>query len=307
MKPLQIVLLMVAGAVGGAVVMRVWQRVQPAAREAVVARDTASAPVGKPASVPPPAAEPSVAVKPVPAPAPVTSAEPPAHPSRFSARREATRPRPVHRIQPASKPKPALVAKVEPAPVSSLPVAVPAAEAPQPPALLPSSRAHTEPENATPSYPQSAPPPPEPPHMVTLNTGMLIPVCLVDGLSSERNRPGDTFIATLDRELVVDGFVIAERGSLVEGRVVAVDRGGNVRGMAALAVELTRLYTSDRQRVAIQTDSFERRSEPPQREDAEKVGAGDVLPTRGKPATLPSEIRLNFRLRAAVTLTEKRG
>jgi hypothetical protein len=44
---------------------------------------------------------------------------------------------------------------------------------------------------------------------------LLIPVCLVDGLSSELNRPGDTFIATLDKELVVDGFVIAERGSLV--------------------------------------------------------------------------------------------
>lgn len=275
MKPLQIVLLMVAGAVGGAVVMRVWQRPQPAAREAVVARDTPSAPVGEPASVPPPA--------------PVASTEPPAHPSRFSARRAATRPRPVHRIQPASKPEPALVAKVEPAPVSS------------PPALVLSSPARTEPENAAPSYPQSAPPPPEPPHLVTLNTGMLIPVCLVDGLSSERNRPGDTFIATLDKDLAVDGFVIAGRGSLVEGRVVAVDRGVQVRGMAALAVELTRLYTSDRQRLAIQTDSFERRSEPPQREDAVKVGVGDMLLTRGQPATLPSKIRLSFRLRADAT------
>jgi hypothetical protein len=165
----------------------------------------------------------------------------------------------------------------------------------------------TEPENAIPSYPQSAPPPPEPPHTVTLNTGSLIPVRLVDGLSSERNMPGDTFIAALDKDLAVDGFVIAERGALVEGRVVAVDRGGEVRGLAALAVELTRLRTSDGQRVAIQTDSFERRSEPPQREDAEKVRAGAVPLTRGKPATLPSEIRLNFRVRAAVTLTEKRG
>ena len=47
---------------------------------------------------------------------------------------------------------------------------------------------------------------------------------LVDGLSSERNGPGDTFAATLDKEVVVDGFVIAERGARVEGRVVAVDR-----------------------------------------------------------------------------------
>lgn len=299
MKPLEIGLLVVAGAVSGAVLMRVWQRPEPAARQVVVARN--------PVSVPPPAAEPLAADQPVTAPAPVTSTEPPTHPSLFPAKRKATRPRPVHRIQPARKLEPVVVAKVEPAPVSSPPAAVPAAEAPQPPAPLRSSPVRTEPENAIPSYPQSAPPPPEPPHMVTLNTGSLIPVRLVDGLSSERNMPGDTFIATLDKELVVDGFVIAERGAWVEGRVVAVDRGGEVRGLAALAVELTRLYTSDGQRVAIQTDSFERRSEPPQKEDAEKVRAGAVSLRRGKPATLPSEIRLNFRVRAAVTLTEKRG
>jgi hypothetical protein len=166
---------------------------------------------------------------------------------------------------------------------------------------------------------------------------MLIPVRLVDGLSSERNSPGDNFTATLDKELVVDGFVIAERGARVEGRVVASDRGGKVRGVAALAVELTRVHTSDGQRVAVQTDSFERRAEATQGQDAEKIGggaavgaiigaiagggkgaaigagvgggagAGDVLLTRGKPATLPSETRISFRLRAPVTLTEKRS
>ena len=159
---------------------------------------------------------------------------------------------------------------------------------------------------------------------------------LVDGLSSERNAPGDAFLATLDRELVADGFVIAERGARVEGRVVTVDRGTKVHGGAALVLELTQLHTSDHQTVAIQTESFEKRSEPNRNTDAEKVGggaaigaiigaiagggkgaavgagagagagAGDVLLTR-KPATLPSETRITFRLRNAVTLTEKFG
>jgi hypothetical protein len=163
---------------------------------------------------------------------------------------------------------------------------------------------------------------------------MLIPVRLVDGLSSERSMPGDTFIATLDKELVVDGFVIAERGARVEGRVVASDRGGKVKGVAGLTVELTRLGTSDGQNVAIQTDSFEKRAQQTRRQDAEKVGAGaaigavigavaggkgaaigagvgggagagDVLLTRGDAARLPSETRISFRLRAPVTLTER--
>jgi hypothetical protein len=164
---------------------------------------------------------------------------------------------------------------------------------------------------------------------------MLLPVRLVDGLSSERNAPGDAFLATLDKELVVDGFVIAERGARVEGRVVASGPGSRMKGVAGIAVELTRLHTSDGQSVAIQTDSFERHAEPARSEDAEKVaagavigavvggmagggkgaaigagvgggaGAGDVMLTRGKPATLPSETRISFRLRAALTLTEQ--
>lgn len=210
------------------------------------------------------------------------------------------------------------VAQSEPAPV----VAPPA----QP---VPPVRA--EPENATPTPPPS---PPEP-HKVTLNAGLLLPVRLVDGLSSERNAPGDAFLATLDQELVVDGFVIAERGARVEGRVVASDRGGKMKGVAGIAVELTRLHTSDGQNVAIRTDSFERHAEQTRGGDVEKVavgaavgavigaaagggkgaaigagvgggaGAGDVMLTRGKPATLPSETRISFRLRAPLTLTEQ--
>jgi len=148
--------------------------------------------------------------------------------------------------------------------------------------------------------------------------------------------PGDTFAATLDQELVADGFVIAERGARVEGRVAAVDRGGKVKGMASLSVELTRVRTSDGQNVAIETDAFAKQAEQSRRQDAEKVGAGaaigavvgaiagggkgaaigagvgggagagGVLLTRGDAARLPTETRISFRLRAPVTLTEQR-
>jgi hypothetical protein len=170
---------------------------------------------------------------------------------------------------------------------------------------------------------------------VTLNAGTLIPVRLVDGLTSERNVPGDGFTATLDKEIVVDGFVIAERGARVEGRVVSSDKGGRVKGVSAIQVELLRLRTSDGQTVEVQTDGFERRAEESRRQDAAKVGAGaafgavigaiagggkgaaigagvgggagagTVMATRGNAATLPSETRVTFRLRAPVTITEK--
>jgi len=319
MKPLQIALLVVAGALGGAVVMKVWQRPQPA-----------------PAPAPPVVAQvetPAPAPEAVPAPAPVepTAVQPaPVKPIPTPAKRVA--PLRVPHSQPMRRPEPVIVAKSEPAVVKPAPAPEPQAppQPVEPPPPTPPAR--TEPENVTPP-----PPPPEPePARVTLNAGMLIPVRLVDGLSSERNVPGDTFTATLYRELVVDGFVIAERGARVEGRVVAANRGSKMKGVSTLSVELTRIHTSDGQDVAIQTDSFERLSDPSQLTNAEKIGggaavgaiigaiagggkgaaigagvgggagAGDVLLTR-RAATLPSETRITFRLRAPVTLTEKRS
>lgn len=312
MKPVHIVLLVLAGALGGAVVMRLAQR-PVAAPVPVVAQAPAAVPV--PAVAP---AEQPAAVPPT-APAAAESKPSPAPPP---ARKAVSKPH--HR--PAAAAAPVVVAQAPP--TMSAPTPAPPVETPAAPPISP---ARPEPENVTP-----APPPPEP-HKVTLNAGILLPVRLVDGLSSERNHPGDTFTATLDKELVVDGFVIAERGARVEGRVVAADPGGKVKGVAALAVELTRLHTSDGQHIAIATDSFERHAEQSHRQDAAKVGvgaavgavigaiagggkgaaigagvgggagAGDVLLTRGKPVTLPSETRVNFRLRSPVTVTEKRG
>jgi hypothetical protein len=321
MKPLHVAVLVVVGALCGAGVMRVWQRPRPV---------PAPAPAAAPAQPAAPAPEP-VAAQPVAAPpvaTPAVEPQPPAAPA----------PGKKH-VARAAKPAVRHQQPVRQEPVRSEPVTVaqagapPAAPVVNPPAPVQNPPARTEPENVTPSEP--APPPPPEPHRVTLNTGMLIPVRLVDGLSSERNTTGDLFIATLDKELVVDGFVIAERGARVEGRVVNVDRAGKVRGVAALSVELTAVHTSDGQRVPVQTERFDKQAESTHQQDAAKVaagaavgavigaiagggkgaaigagvgggaGAGDVLLTRGKPATIPTETRLSFRLRAPVTITEK--
>ena len=311
MKPLHIVVLVAAGALGGAVIMKLAMR-PPVAAPAPVAATAGVEPMKAPDDVPAPPPAPQ-AVPQVDTPAPVREA-----------------PKPVRTHHAVVKQRPAVApAPVNQPVVASAPAVTPPAPAEPMPQPVPPAR--VEPENVTP------PPPPAPPepHKVTLNAGTLIPVRLVDGLSSERNLPGDSFTATLVKELVVDGFVIAERGARVEGRVASSDRGGRVKGVSSLAVELVRLSTSDGQKVAIQTDGFERRAEETHRQDAEKVGAGaaigavigalagggkgaaigagvgggagagGVLATRGKAATLPSETRVTFRLRAPVTITEK--
>lgn len=312
MKPLQIALLVVAGAVGGAIVMKVVQRPQPVAPAPVVAQN------------PVPAPQPAPQVAEVPAPVPVTQPEP--KPSPIPEKRAVVKPKPV-RHQEARNPEPVEVARATPDTI-----ATPApAPTPQPqPSPEPAPPAPREPEYVTPP-----PPPPPQPRQVTLNAGMLVPVRLVDGLSSERNNPGDGFAGTLDQPLKADGLVIAERGARVEGRVVSADRGGKVKGVSSLAVELTRVHLSDGQTISIHTDSFERHAEATHGQDAAKVGAGaavgaiigaiagggkgaaigagvgggagagDVLLTRGKPATLPSETRIQFRLSAPITVTER--
>jgi hypothetical protein len=163
----------------------------------------------------------------------------------------------------------------------------------------------------------------------------MITVRLRENLSAERSSADDPFQATLDAPLIVDGLVIAERGSALKGRISESERSGRVKGKAHLALELTQLSTSDGQKVDIKTETFRREAESSVKSDVAKAGVaaglgavigaiagggkgaavgtviggaagtGGVLATRGKDATLPSETRITFRLREPVTLTEK--
>jgi len=177
-------------------------------------------------------------------------------------------------------------------------------------------------------------PPPEP-NRVSLPSGTLLTVRLVDTVSSERHQVGDTFLASLDQPVIANGFVIAERGADVEGRVVGIEQSGRVKGRASIAIELVRLNTSDGQTVAIHTQAFAREAASEQSEDARKIGmgasigavigaiagggkgaaigaaigggasTGGVLATKGMPAVLESETRITFRLNDPVTIVER--
>jgi len=250
-------------------------------------------------------------------------------------------PAPVIPAAPEQKPEPRPLVKPKPrkAPIAATQSAPHVT--PEQPAGEPKGVAATPPAASSP--PASAPPvapAPEPalarqPHQVTLPAGALITVRLSERLSSDRNAPGDAFTATLDEPLVVDGFVIAERGARVEGKVVAIQEAGRVKGVATLALQLVRLTTSDGQLVEISTDPFEKKASSEKIEDAAKVGAaaaigaaigaiagggkgaaigagvggaaggGTVLATRGKPAALAPETRITFRLNSPVTIVEK--
>lgn len=284
----------------------------------VVKRESAP-PQPAPAAAAPVAAPAPAEVAPPPQPpAPLAEAVPPAKPAPMPAKK-------AKRPLPSIPNEPVQVASAQPAP------------AVEPPAPAPAPAAEPAPSIANQEIPPApAPPPPPPePKKVTLTAGTLLSVRLLETLSSDTAQTGDAFSATLDQPLIADGFVIAERGARVLGKVISADKAGRVKGLAQLTVQLTQVNTSDGQKIPIQTEEFVREGPKSAGSDAAKVGVaaglgaaigaifgggkgaaigagaggaagtGTVMATRGKAAVLPVETRLSFRLKNAVTVTEK--
>jgi len=189
-----------------------------------------------------------------------------------------------------------------------------------------------------PAEPNPASPPPPAPstNTVTIADGTLISIRLAEPLSTQRNRAGDAFSSTLADPLLVDGFVIAERGARVEGKITESEQPARAKGLAHLTLELRTVHTSDGQDVPLRTAAVVKQAPEAKGDEVAKVGvgavfgtilgaaagggkgaaigaaaggaagAGTVAATRGKTAALPIETRLDFRLAQPVTITEQR-
>ena len=313
MRPYQIGLLVAAAAVSGALYVKL---TSPKAEPAPAAASQAAAPAATPLTPE--------------APAPPAAKEPEAKEERPSPLPEKRESRPARREQKSTaRPAPVTVAQSQPA------AQQPAAAPPPPAPAVSEPPRPVEEKPANVFKPEETKPAPRQPQTVTIPAGTTLNVRLDETLDSERNQSGDSFSATLDAPLVIDGFVIAGKGSRVEGKIAQAERAGRVRGLSFLSLELTRLKTSDGQRIDIRTDQFSKQGETSKGDDAKKIGAGagigaaigaiagggkgaaigaaiggatgagGVLATRGKAATLPAETRLSFRLSNNVSVTEK--
>jgi hypothetical protein len=246
------------------------------------------------------------------------------------------------------KPKPA-VAKRETPQRQSLQNENEAAAAPQPthaevvetppPAAPATPPAPLEPPPAAqaltpPSGTQTAPPTVREPKTVTIAAGTPLTVRVNETISTNTNYSGDTFTASLDKPLIVDGFVIADRGARVLGKVTQAEKAGRVKGVSELTLALTQIHTTDGQTITIETTPWTKQGEQSKKSDAAKIGAGaalgaiigaiagggkgaaigagaggaagtgTVLATRGKAAEIPSETRITFSLSNSVPITE---
>lgn len=180
----------------------------------------------------------------------------------------------------------------------------------------------------------SAPVSPQP-HVVTLPAGTVLAVRLGETLSTDHNYTGDTFRATLMTPVIQDGFIIADRGSKVLGKVVYAQSAGHMSNVAGLSLALTEINTTDGQRVAVRTTVYDQKGISNVGQDAAKIaggaalgaiiggaagggkgaaigagvggaaGTGAVLLTHGKPAVVENEAPITFRLVNPLTITEK--
>ena len=121
---------------------------------------------------------------------------------------------------------------------------------------------------------QNTPPQPPPaPAKVTLPSGTAVPVRLVDTIDSATAQTGDTFHATLDSPVAVDGEVAIPAHYDVEGHVVAAQASGKFAGRALLDLQLDRIKVGDKW-YNVETDHFKQETGSRGKNTATKVGVG---------------------------------
>lgn len=187
--------------------------------------------------------------------------------------------------------------------------------------------------NYAPNYPQT----PAVPAQLTIKQGAYAIVRINQWLSSDRNQVGDTFTATLEQPLVVDGFVVAQRGATVIGRVTEAKKAGRTAGTSRLGVAITELTLADGQQIPIQSQMIGRSGPTSYGRDAAAIGgttavgaaigagvgwgtgaaigagagaaAGiiGVLLTRGQPTVIYPESVLTYQITAPATFATNRA
>jgi len=171
------------------------------------------------------------------------------------------------------------------------------------------------------------------PANITIPAGKVIFARLNEPLSSDHNHAGDTFTATLDQPIVVDGWVVANRGETIVGTVTEAQKAGRVKGVSHLGLELTDITVADGNQMPVNAELWKGSAGTSHGADAAAIatttgagaiigaaanggtgagvgagagalaGIGLVLLTRGKPTVLGPEYPVSFRIKEPVAIS----
>jgi len=181
-----------------------------------------------------------------------------------------------------------------------------------------------------PSLDNKAEPAAEPKTMIPAGTKLR--VALIDAVSSDKNRAGDQFLASLAEPVVIDGRTVLQKGTKVRGRVIEAKGSGRVKGRATIELKLTQLVLNDEHSVNISTKPYMAVAEATKKRDAAIIGGGagvgaligaiagggkgaaigagigggagtgTVLATKGKEIHYGPETRLQFTLASSIEI-----
>jgi hypothetical protein len=180
--------------------------------------------------------------------------------------------------------------------------------------------------------PSDAPPPPPPPPAMAnfeLPAGTNLTIRMIEGVDSQTNRVGQTFRASLDQPVMLDGNTAIPRGADVTVKLVDQKESGKLTGRADLTLQLQSIFVNGHM-VDINTQSVKQESSSRGERTAKvaggtaavgaiigaiagggkgaaigagagaAAGAGAEVVTAGQRVRIPSETRLTFVLDSAV-------
>jgi hypothetical protein len=172
---------------------------------------------------------------------------------------------------------------------------------------------------------------PAAPARTMVPAGTEIDVLMIDSISTATNSAGDQFLASLAESLMVNGKLVADKGTTVRGRIVDAVGAGRVQGRASMRIVLTSIMDGQRA-IPIVTEPIVTEAEGTRGRDAAVVGGaaavgaaigaiaggkkgagigtiigagsgtGAVLATKGNEVEFGSESRLKFKLQETAEL-----
>jgi hypothetical protein len=164
---------------------------------------------------------------------------------------------------------------------------------------------------------------------VLVPSGTVIPVQMIDSISSDRNYAGQTFRGSLGAPIRVHNRTVLPQGSTAYIQLVEARSAGNIKGRSELVLQLYRVVTPNRT-YAVHSDAVSFRGSSQSKKTAKSagigaavggglgalfgggkgaaigagVGAGAGVASRaykgGRQISIPSESLVNFRLAAPI-------
>jgi hypothetical protein len=216
------------------------------------------------------------------------------------------------------------------APSNPAPPSAPGVAEAAPATATPPAPAAAAPAAAAPPAP-APPPAPKPQEHITIPSGTVVTIRMVDNIDSSRNQAGEQFAATVDTPIVVNDRVVAPRGSDARVRLAKAQSAGRVTGQSELKLELVAL-TSNGIPYDTKSGYYEQHGGSRGTRTAETVGGGAVVgaiiggilghgkgaaigsiagagagtavqvSTKGQQVKVPSETKIDFTLSDALSV-----